>query len=837
MKHLITLILSIFFCISSIAQNPLPYYLPVGQYDPFIPDPEEVLGYKPGEWHMTHDQLVRYMYTLADKSNRVKIIEYGRSHEMRPMFAMVFSHPDNLKRLDEIKEQRRRLWEGPAFSADELKDIPGVLYQGYSVHGNEASGGNASAIVAFYLAASKTSEVESLLRDNLVFVDPCFNPDGFNRFASWVNQNKNAVPNTDDNSRELTEQWPNGRTNHYWFDLNRDYLMTQHPETVGRIALFREWMPDIFTDHHEMGSNSTFFFQPGVPSRVHPLTPEKNQELTGKIGEYHETALNAYKNLYYHEEQYDDFFYGKGSTYPDVNGGIGILFEQASARGHLRETVNGKLSFEFAIRNQVLTSLSTQEAMADMKDELLAYKQDFFRENLEMAADENFSGIRTGSASDQGKNRELLRILLSHGISVYATGDLELPYYIPMAQYNYRLIKSLFEERTTFPDSIFYDISAWTLPHALGVPYQWTSSAYSTDEDLLIAEVPEAEGDVPEMEASYGYLIPWDDYYAPAAVNLLLAENVRLKVARKPFSIETDKGLKDFSAGCIFIPLQNVLIHPKNLYGRLKKISIDLGVDIYAVTTGITAEGPDLGSNEFSLVKMPKLGILTGPGVDTYEAGSIWYFLEKRYGMTVTMIDPSRLSGPRLERYTHLIAPGGIPTDLRKNKNVLQDWVNSGGILIMTGNALRSAGDLGLVTLKARVTENKNKDQWIPFGEKRDRARAKNISGSLFKVRLDNSHPIAFGYDNEEMAVFRRGTRFYDSLPGSDTPVRFSDDYLVSGYIPADLGDKPAGASYLSVRRSGRGKVILFSDSPNFRSYFWGTNKFVANALFFSNAF
>jgi hypothetical protein len=213
--------------------------------------------------------------------------------------------------------------------------------------------------------------VDSLLNETVILLDPSFNPDGLNRFASWVNTHKSQTLVTDPVSRELNEAWPGGRTNHYWFDLNRDWLYVQHPESQGRIAKFHEWKPNILTDHHEMGSNSTFFFQPGVPSRINPLTPQKNRELTAKIGTFHARYLDKIGSLYFTEEDYDDFYYGKGSTFPDVNGAVGILFEQASSRGHAQETINGVLSFPFTIRNQVTTSFSTLAAARALRTELL----------------------------------------------------------------------------------------------------------------------------------------------------------------------------------------------------------------------------------------------------------------------------------------------------------------------------------------------------------------------------------------------------------------------------------------------------------------------------------
>ena len=375
------ILLLIGFCVNIYAQKQaLNYFLPEINYDKNIPSPESFLGYQVGEWHVSHDRLAAYMKEVARLSNRVKIEEYARTHENRPLLLLTITSESNQKNIEKIRKAHTYLSDPNISEGINIENMPAVVYQGYSVHGNEASGSNAALLMAYYLAAGKGKEIEKLLNEVVILLDPCLNPDGLNRFASWVNTHKSKNLIGDPASRELNEAWPGGRTNHYWFDLNRDWLLTQHPESQGRIKIFHNWKPNILTDHHEMGSESTFFFQPGIPTRTNPLTPEKNQELTKKIAGFHAKALDEIGSLYYTEESFDDFYYGKGSTYPDINGCVGILFEQASARGHLHETKNGDLSFPFAIRNQVKTSLSTLEAAKNLRKELLSFQRNFYSE-------------------------------------------------------------------------------------------------------------------------------------------------------------------------------------------------------------------------------------------------------------------------------------------------------------------------------------------------------------------------------------------------------------------------------------------------------------------------
>ncbi|MCD6597575.1 MAG: peptidase M14, partial [Bacteroidales bacterium] len=361
MKKATSLILFLLLSIVNFAQKvDLNYYLPENiSLNLEIPTPEDFLGFQVGEWHVSHDQLTAYMRLLAAKSDRAVIQEYGRSYENKTLLHLIFTSPDNQSKLNELKKAHQDLCDPTKSSNTDISSMPVVILLGYSVHGNEASGANASLLSAYYLAAAEGDEIEKVLENSIILIDPCLNPDGLTRFTTWANMYKSQQISADPNNLAFSEAWPGGRTNHYWFDLNRDYLLLTNPESKGRVQKLQEWRPNVVTDHHEMGSNSSFFFQPGVKSRNNPLTPDKNYTLTKKIASYHSDALNKIGSLYFSEEIFDDYYFGKGSSYPDINGGIGILFEQASVRGFERETVNGKLTFPFAIRNQFRVSLST----------------------------------------------------------------------------------------------------------------------------------------------------------------------------------------------------------------------------------------------------------------------------------------------------------------------------------------------------------------------------------------------------------------------------------------------------------------------------------------------
>ncbi|MGK0235864.1 MAG: hypothetical protein ACI9EK_002405, partial [Psychroserpens sp.] len=419
MKHIIVTLL-LFFTTQLFSQNynvDLSYFLPENtSYNPQIPTPKSIIGHEIGDWHITHDKLVQYMYEVAEKSNRVSIENRGSTFEGRPLLLLTITSESNHNNIENIRKSHVALTEENSSSIN-TSEMPIVVYQGFSIHGNEPSGSNASLALVYYLAAAQGTEVDDLLANTVILFDPSYNPDGLQRFANWANIHKNKNINPDPNDREYSEVWPGGRTNHYWFDMNRDWLPVQLPESRARIKTFHDWYPNILTDHHEMGTNSSFFFQPGIPSRTHPLTPQKNQDLTGAIAKFHAKAFNKIGSLYYTEESFDDFYYGKGSTFPDINGAVGILFEQASSRGHAQESDNGILTFPFTIRNQFTAALSTLEAAVSMRKEMLDYQKEFFSNSRKEAS--KGGAIVFGDEKDASKVFHLAEILERHKIKFY----------------------------------------------------------------------------------------------------------------------------------------------------------------------------------------------------------------------------------------------------------------------------------------------------------------------------------------------------------------------------------------------------------------------------------
>ena len=393
MKRLINLgaLLCMVFSVFAQAQSKqLSFYLPDEQYDSNIPTPESVLGYQVGDWHVRPDQIVTYFRALEQASDRVSINTIGYSHEHRELLQVVITSPNNHKNLAGIQSAHTKRLQSA--TKPNHQNFPLVVNLNYSVHGDEPSGSNSSLLVAYYLTASNNSEVLSYLDNMVILLDPSLNPDGLGRFAQWANQHKGMNLNSDPNNREHVQPWLRGRVNHYWFDLNRDWLLLQHPESQARIKQYHQWRPNVLTDNHEMGTNSTFFFQPGIPSRKNPFTPDRNVELTGELAKFHAKAFDQENKLYFTEESFDDFYAGKGSTYPDLHGTIGILFEQASSRGHSQDSINGRLDFPTTIKNQVTVTMSTLQGSMVNKTKLLDYQWQFAQSYKSLAKEADHVG-------------------------------------------------------------------------------------------------------------------------------------------------------------------------------------------------------------------------------------------------------------------------------------------------------------------------------------------------------------------------------------------------------------------------------------------------------------
>jgi hypothetical protein len=824
------------------AQVNLGYYLPDDiTYNEVIPTPQEFMGHEVGEWHLTHDKLVYYMQELANISDRAIWEEYGRSYENRPLGQLIISSPENIRNIEQLRQQHLRLCD-PSVSADlDINNMPLFVKLGYGIHGNESSGPNSSVLTAYYLIAGEGSKMDELLKNTVILVDPSLNPDGMHRHSTWVNFTKSLNNNPDPNSWEFSEPWPGGRTNHYWFDLNRDYIMLQHPESTGRVAAFYRWRPNINTDHHEMGANSTFFFQPGVQSRNNPLTPADNQELTAEIGRYHEKFLDAIGSLYYTEEGYDDFYVGKGSSYPDIHGSVGILFEQAGVKGHLKETPGGLLSFPFAIRNQFTVSLSTLAAGMDMRVRLLESQRNFYREAISQADKYPVKAFVFTEPEDNARMSAFISNLMGHQIKVYKPGrDIRkdgidykaaTSYIVPLKQNEYRFIRSLFEPVKEFTDSVFYDISTWVLPMSFNIRYSSITSMKEMDglTGNEITEPPAPEGKLTALKDSYAYLFEWNEYLAPKALFILQEAGIKARVATAKFVCKDAQIDKEFSYGTILIPATGQNMTGDDLYNLLESTAKECGINIWGVSTGLTTSGIDLGSTGFAILQKPSVMMFVGDGINSADAGEIWHMFDTRYDMPVTMVTASGFSGSYLDRYNVLIVAGSPDISTAGIENI-RAWNRKGGTIIAyeNGNSWIARNKLAAIDFKPPAASGV-KDGI--YGNRSGDSQVQLIPGSIFETRLDLTHPLCYGYTRETMPVFKSTTSVAMKDAGAyNNPAVFTSSPLLSGYCTKENIERVRSSPFVSVHGN---RIISIYDNTNFRAIWYGTNKIFMNAVFF----
>jgi len=843
MNKLFTIFIFVITSLISGSQEKLDYFLPNDViYDKNIPTPEQFFGQEVGKWHLSHDQVLSYMKEIARISNRAVINEYARSYENRPLVHLIFTSEENHKNIDELKALHIK-HANPEENVDKAT-VPLVINLGYGVHGNESSATNASVLTAYYLAAAQGEKIDKLLSNTIILVDPCLNPDGFTRHGTWANMNQSETTSGDSNSRQFREVWPGGRGNHYLFDLNRDYLLLVHPESVGRVAKYHEWLPNIVTDHHEMGANSTFFFQPGVPTRNNPLTPENNYLLTDKIAAYHAKYLDKIGTPYFSEEQFDDYYLGKGSSYPDINSGIGILFEQAGFRGRVLETSNGLRKLSYGIRNQFTVTLSTLEAAMDLKDELLAHQKKFYSEALQMADKDPVKAYIFGNENDKLQALYFANLLQQHQIEVYSntkeivknnkTFKAGNSFTVALKQKQYRLIKSLFDEVTTFTDSTFYDVSTWNLPYTFNIAFAEIGSLKEIQNNSPVVTI-QPDGKIIGGKSDIAYLFEWNEYTSPKALYALQKEGLLAKVSTKKFSFEIDGKMKDFDYGTILVMVNDQPLDETQIFSLTEKIAKETGIDFYSLTTGLSPKGIDLGSNYFVNLTRPEILLFVGGSASSLDAGEIWHLFDQRYKMPVTLAETASLGTIELSKYNTIILPGGTfsewsNTDVQK----LKAWAQVGGTIIATESAASWAAknELGKTTFK----KTEQPDSTISFSyADREKERSLNtISGAIFNTILDITHPLCYGYTENTLPVFKTGISVAKPLgiPYSE-PVKFTAEPFLSGFVSDKNLEQIKNAPVVSVQSIGKGKIISYQESMTFRGIWLGTNKLFANGVFF----
>jgi hypothetical protein len=814
-----------------------------------IQSPSQFAGHPLGSRHWPHALVVDYMRYLGEKSERAQWQPYARSHGGRELGFLTITSAAHQKRTRRIQLQHQQLTRPKSSGKVPLATLPAVIQMGYGVHGDESSATHASLAVAYLLAAGIDEEIESWLDTMVIRIDPSLNPDGFNRFSHWVNENRGVHPSPDSLDREHRQPWPGGRVNYYWFDLNRDWLPAVHPESQGRLREFHQWKPDVVLDFHEMGTGSTYFFQPGVPQRTHPLSPQMTRELTRKFADYHAKALDDIDSLYFTEERFDDFYPGKGSTYPDLHGAVGILFEQASARGNVQESSNGDVYFWKTIRNQVATSLSSLRATHDLRESLLINKRDAYREAIELAAQQNVRAYAFSAGGDRSRLQRFASLLKLHdleyrwltdessvglvdGKSVdLAKGTLV----VPADQPEYRMLRTMVDRPTTFEESIFYDVSAWSLPLA----YDLTQ--------FELAEMPAAvAGNFQEKTERWGedvpgkvvaYAMPWNTEEAAADLWRVQAAGLRAKVATESFTARCGDQEVQFAAGTIVLP-RGIQSEPKSKLQQVIRRQCE--ATWIPLTSGLSPEGIDLGSGGFEILSQPRVLLVTGDGMSRYDVGALWHWFDTTLNMPITMAEGSDLGSADWSKYNVVVLAGGEPEGVEVSAwDRFSRWISEGGTVISMGTSNQWLAGKNLVQLHPSSVTPPSSTQGTkliqrPYAQAADDRALELLSGIIVEGRLDLTHPLGWGQADESLPQFRNHKTFLKAVNSPySNPVIYADNPLMAGYASAANLNTLRGSSSVSVYGHGRGRVIAMAEMPGFRGFFRGSMRLFNNAVFF----
>ena len=817
-------------------------------YDPATPRPEAVTGFAIGEIIWTPAMHAEYARAVAASSDRMTIETVGRSTFGRPIQRVIITSPQNHARIDAIRDTQRSLMRAGAAAAP--ADHPAIIQTTFGVHGSEPSSYDSAALLLYHFAAGRGEAMDRMLDETVIILVIMINPDGADRFANWTNMHRARVPVADPQSREHFHEWPWGRTNHYWFDLNRQWLPVMQPEARLLVRVTHEWLPNIAADMHEMGPNTTYFFSPGPLDGLHPLLSQDSLQLNLAMNSFLRDQLDGEGQLYVSEELFDDFYLGYGSSYPGLIGSVPYLFEQSSTRGILMDTDFGVQRYDDKVGQQARALLALIRAGQHHRADLHAHMRQFFNESRRRAAADPVSAW-VFTSHDRARVADFFEVLDTHGIEVrelaqtirqndrvYRPGE---AFIVPVRQDQYRIVQGLFETQIVDDKTEFYDVSGWTQPLAWGLEYSAVRTGLFAP-TLTGERVTRVERAAPEpARARVAYVMSWDSYYAPRALYRLQAAGVRAQMVPDPITVITDSGEVELARGAVVVPVTRQPIDADALHALMVRAAREDSVTVHAARSSHTPRGSDLGGFALSPLTKPSVLLVTGRTVNVNDAGELWHLLDAEMHMPVSQIDVSELSRADLSRYNRIIMPHGNYAALAgSGRDRLNAWVQAGGVLIATRSAARWVveNELSGATYAERdsagATAEPRAYESLSVWDAEER-----VSGAIFGADVDLTHPLAFGLREPRLALQRIGEDGF-AMGGNPfaLPLRYAGpDPLLGGYASQANRDALAGLGAVHAERRGAGAVILFNDNPAFRAYFRGSSRVFMNAVQFGDSF
>ena len=801
-----------------------------------IQSPEEFLGYKLGERFTRHHRVVEYFTYVSNQLGNVALEKYGETNEHRPLYVTYVSSQKNMDNLEQI---RLKNLGQTGLKQDQGDNDIAIVWLSYNVHGNEASSTEASMNTLYKLVTEK----KSYLENTLVIIDPCINPDGRDRYVNWFNQVSSTPYNADQNAKEHNEPWPGGRPNHYLFDLNRDWAWATQVESAQRLSIYNKWMPHVHVDFHEQFINNPYYFAPAAEP-FHEIITDWQRDFQTQIGQNHAKYFDQNGWLYFTKESFDLLYPSYGDTYPTYMGAIGMTYEQAG-HGMAGLGIDTDHGYELTLIDRVAhhstTGLSTVEIASKNVAKLNAEFKKFF-DNRNLAYK---SYVLKNENKD--KTERLINLLDKHEINYEYAQKGQVRGYdyqiqresrmnvtdkdlvIHTDQPKGKMVKVLFEPNAKLSDSLTYDITAWSLPYAHGFKAMASKSKVSSRKDVITGVV----FNQPDKNA-YAYLTKWNSLEDATFLAQALDAGIRVRVSEKDFSVEG----KSFKKGSLII-----LRHDNrsdDFDTKVTMLANKLGRVLKPVKTGFVSSGKDFGSYSVNPINKQKVAVLSGNGASSLSFGEIWHFFETQLHYPLTILDTDNFSGVNLDSYDVLIIPNGYYGRVLNKSGLekLSKFARSGGTVIAIGNALRSFADKDGFALKTKKSDG-DKDagaNLTPYADL-ERSGADNlITGAVFKSKVDDTHPLAFGYGKEYFSL-KLGSRTYDYLKNGGNVAYFTKDATnVSGFAGSNAVKNVPESLMIGEERKGGGSIIYFVDNVLFRS-FWDNGKlFFVNAVFFRNS-
>jgi hypothetical protein len=813
-----------------------------------VPSPEQFLGYKVGTRFTPHHRIVDYFKAVAVASpSMVKLQPYGNTNEGRPLMVAFVSSASNISNLEAIRTANMNVVnkEGAAPASQ-----PVVVWLSYNVHGNEPASSEAAMLTLHALVDPANAQTKQYLQNTVVVMDPCINPDGRDRYVNWYNSVVGASFNPSPAAREHNEPWPRGRANHYNFDLNRDWAWQTQIESRQRLPLYNQWMPQVHVDFHEQSPNSPYYFAPAAEP-LHEVITKWQRDFQATIGRNHARYFDEKGWLYFTKERFDLLYPSYGDTYPIYNGAIGMTYEQGGIGAGLGMIIDNGDTLTLVDRalHHHTTGLSTVEVASKNAAQLKSEFARYFEAANAGVGDYKAFVLKPGK-NDSARLQALLQLLQRNGIAYYsgASGSTRGYNYesnkeenfsvggndivIPSAQPKSNLIKVLFEPSTKLSDSATYDITAWSLPYAYGIKTFGSRTAFSVPKGARSAAISSANNsNLPA--APYAYVIPWTGVQSVKLVSALLQRGIKLRFATTPF----ESGGQQFERGSVMVLLTGNQYQPQ-LWQTVRNLATEAGVKLAAVNTGFVDKGLDFGSGSVVPMKARKVALLTGEGVSSLAAGEIWHFFEQVINYPLTLINSNDINRIAWTDYDVVVMPDGAYRFLtdKASSDAFRTWISGGGNVIALEGAVAQLSRLewSIKTKKTDDQEPKDLSEFVARYESRERDALRGMTpGSIFRVQLDNTHPLAFGYP-EYYYTLKQDAAIYDFIKEGGWNVGvLRKDKPVAGFVGANLAKRLQNGLLFGVQEIGRGSVTYLTDDVLFRS-FWDNGKLLfSNAVFF----